>query len=79
MPTLRPGQLVILDNLNVHKHAEAREAIEAAGCQLRFLPAYAPDFTPIKLIFSRRKTSLRKIGARAIAPSHDHRLAAEHI
>lgn len=71
VPTLRPGQLVILDNLSVHQHAEAREAIEAAGCQLRFLPAYSPDFNPIELIFSRLKTYLRKIGARAIAPLMD--------
>ncbi len=71
VPTLRPGQLVILDNLSVHKHGEAREAIEAAGCQMRFLPAYSPDFNPIELIFSRLKAHLRKIGARTIDPLLD--------
>jgi transposase len=66
VPTLRPGQIVILDNLSVHKRGEARDAIEAAGCQVRFLPAYSPDFNPIELVFSRLKAHLRKIGARAI-------------
>jgi transposase len=68
VPTLRPGQLVILDNLNVHKRIEARAAIEAAGCQVRFLPAYSPDFNPIELVFSRLKADLRKVGARSIDP-----------
>jgi len=71
VPTLQPGQIVILDNLSVHKHADAREAIEAAGCQLRFLPAYSPDFNPIELVFSRLKAHLRKTGARAMAPLMD--------
>jgi transposase len=65
-PTLRPGQIVILDNLSVHKHAGARAAIEGAGCHLRFLPAYSPDFNPIELVFSRLKAQLRKVGARAV-------------
>lgn len=68
VPTLRPGQVVILDNLSVHKRIEAREAIEAAGCQLRFLPTYSPDFNPIELVFSRLKAHLRTVGARSIAP-----------
>jgi transposase len=71
VPTLRPGQIVILDNLSVHKHAGARDAIEAAGCQLRFLPAYSPDFNPIELVFSRLKAHLRKTGARALDPLMD--------
>ncbi|MGC4107253.1 MAG: IS630 family transposase [Thermomicrobiales bacterium] len=66
VPALRPGQVVILDNLSVHKVKAARAAIEAAGCQLRFLPAYSPDFNPIEQIFSRLKTHLRSVGARAI-------------
>lgn len=71
VPILRPGQVVILDNLSVHKHTEAREVVEAAGCQLRFLPAYSPDFNPIELVFSRLKAHLRKEGARAIDPLID--------
>ncbi|MGC4108722.1 MAG: IS630 family transposase [Thermomicrobiales bacterium] len=66
VPSLRPGQVVILDNLSVHKVAAARAAIEAAGCQLRFLPAYSPDFNPIEQIFSRLKAHLRSVGARTI-------------
>lgn len=71
VPTLHPGQIVILDNLSVHKHAEARDVLEAAGCQLRFLPTSSPDFNPIELIFSRLKADLRKVGARAITPLMD--------
>ncbi len=59
---------MILDNLSVHKRVEAREAIEAAGCQIRFLPTYSPDFNPIELVFSRLKAHLRKVGARSIDP-----------
>lgn len=66
VPTLRPGQIVILDNLSVHKHPGARQAIEAAGCQLRFLPAYSPDLNPIELVFSRLKAHLRSIAARTV-------------
>lgn len=66
VPTLRPGQIVILDNLSVHKDARARHAIEAAGCQLRFLPAYSPDFNPIELVFSRLKSHLRAVVARTV-------------
>ncbi len=68
VPTLRPGTTVVLDNLSVHKNADARAAIEAAGCQLRFLPAYSPDFNPIELAFSKLKTHLRGVAARAFDP-----------
>lgn len=63
-PTLRPGQTVILDNLSVHKAAEAEELIAAAGCELLFLPPYSPDFSPIELAFSQLKAFLRSVGAR---------------
>jgi transposase len=63
-PTLKPGQVVVLDNLSVHKGARVRQAIEARGCQVLFLPAYSPDFTPIEEAFSKLKTWLRRLGAR---------------
>jgi transposase len=63
-PTLRPGQIVVLDNLSVHKAASIRQAIESRHCQLLFLPPYSPDFTPIEQAFSKIKAILRGLGAR---------------
>ena len=63
-PTLRPGQVVVLDNLSVHKAANIRQALEARGCTLLFLPPYSPDFTPIEQAFSKLKAVLRRLGAR---------------
>lgn len=63
-PSLRPGQIVILDNLSVHKSARVRTLIEAAGCRLLFLPAYSPDFAPIEQAFAKIKGLLRAAGAR---------------
>ena len=65
-PSLRPGDVVILDNLPAHKGAAAREAIEAAGARLRFLPPYSPDFNPIEMAFSKLKALLRKAAARSV-------------
>jgi len=62
-PTLVPGQVVVLDNLNVHKAARVRDLIEAAGCTLIFLPPYSPDFNPIEQAWSKLKALLRGIGA----------------
>ncbi len=59
VPTLRPGAVVVLDNLAVHKQPEVRAAIEAVGAQLRFLPPYSPDFNPIELAFAKLKEFLR--------------------
>jgi transposase len=59
VPTLRPGDVVVLDNLAVHKQPEVRAAIEAVGAQLRFLPPYSPDFNPIELAFAKLKAFLR--------------------
>jgi transposase len=59
VPTLRRGEVVVLDNLAVHKHPEVRAAIEAAGAQLRFLPPYSPDFNPIEPAFAKLKAFLR--------------------
>lgn len=63
-PTLKPGQIVVLDNLSVHKAASIRQAIEARHCHLLFLPSYSPDFTPIEQAFSKIKAILRRLGAR---------------
>lgn len=63
-PSLRPGQVVVMDNLSVHKGEPIREMIEAVGCSLLFLPPYSPDFSPIELTFSKMKAGLRAIGAR---------------
>lgn len=63
-PTLHPGQIVVMDNLRAHKGDRVRQAIEARGCQLLFLPAYSPDFSPIEEAFSKFKTALRRAGAR---------------
>lgn len=64
-PSLRPGQVVIVDNLSAHKNAKARTAIEAAGARLLFLPTYSPDFNPIELAFSKIKEALRAAAARS--------------
>jgi transposase len=63
-PPLRPGQVVVLDNLSAHKAASIRQVIEARGCELLFLPPYSPDFTPIEQAFSKLKAILRGLGAR---------------
>lgn len=66
-PTLVPGQIVILDNLAVHKSPRARALIEGAGCELRFLPSYSPDFNPIELAFAKLKQHLRGKAERTFA------------
>ena len=63
-PSLKPGQIVILDNLSIHLGPRVRAAIEAKGCRLLFLPAYSPDLSPIEEAFSKMKTVLRRQGAR---------------
>lgn len=63
-PRLRPGQVVILDRLSVHRRNEVREAIEAKGCELLFLPSYSPDLNPIELAFSKLKQWVRRAEAR---------------
>jgi transposase len=59
VPTLRRGDVVVLDNLAAHKQPEVRIAIEQAGARVRFLPPYSPDFNPIELAFSKLKAFLR--------------------
>jgi len=65
-PTLVPGDTVVMDNLPAHKVAGVREAIAAAGAQLRYLPPYSPDFNPIEMAFAKIKAFLRKLAARTI-------------
>jgi transposase len=59
VPTLRSGDVVVLDNLAVHRHPDVHRAITAAGAHLRFLPPYSPDFNPIELAFAKLKAFLR--------------------
>ena len=59
VPTLRPGDVVVLDNLAVHKQPDVRTAIEAVGAFVRFLPPYSPDFNPIEQAFAKLKAFLR--------------------
>ena len=66
VPSLTPGQTVVLDNLSVHKSATARALIEAAGCTLIFLPTYSPDFNPIEQAFANLKQALRRAAARTV-------------
>ena len=63
-PTLKRGQIVVMDNLQVHKMKRVRELIEERGCSLVFLPSYSPDFNPIEQAFSKIKGILRKAKAR---------------
>ncbi|MEZ5888763.1 MAG: IS630 family transposase [Paracoccaceae bacterium] len=65
-PTLRPGDIVVLDNLPAHKPAAVRQAIEHTGAELQFLPPYSPDFNPIEMAFAKLKAWLNKVAARTI-------------
>jgi transposase len=65
-PTLQPGDIVVMDNLGSHKVAGVREAIEAAGATLRYLPPYSPDLNPIEQLFAKLKALLRKAAARTL-------------
>ena len=69
-PRLRPGQVVVMDNLSVHKAAPVRQAIEAARCTLLFLTPDSPDFAPIALAFAKLKAALRAVGARTHEALH---------
>ncbi len=66
VPTLTPGDIVVMDNLGSHKGAEVRKAIEAAGARLLYLPPYSPDFNPIEKAFSKLKALLRKAAERTV-------------
>jgi transposase len=65
VPSLRPGQVVVMDNLTAHKGERVRELIEGRGCGLLYLPPYSPDFNPIEEAFAKLKVLLRKAEARS--------------
>jgi transposase len=65
-PALRPGDVVVLDNLGSHKVAGVREAITGAGATLLYLPPYSPDLNPIEKLFSKLKVLLRKAATRTV-------------
>ena len=66
VPTLSPGDIVIMDNLGSHKGQAVRKAIRAAGARLLFLPPYSPDLNPIEQVFAKLKTLLRKAAERSV-------------
>jgi transposase len=66
VPTLSPGEIVVMDNLGSHKLAGVRKAIEATGATQCFLPAYSPDFDPIEQVFAKLKNTLRKMAHRTV-------------
>ena len=66
VPTLHPGDIVVMDNLSSHKRAGVRAAIESAGAKLLYLPPYSPDFNPIELAFSKFKSLLRTAAERTV-------------
>ncbi len=66
VPELKAGDIVVMDNLPAHKVTGVREAIEAAGATLVYLPPYSPDFNPIEMAFSKLKALLRKAAARTV-------------
>jgi transposase len=63
-PSLRPGRVVVLDNLSAHKGGRVRELIEGRGCEVLYLPPYSPELNPIEQAFSKMKALMRKSGAR---------------
>jgi transposase len=79
VPALRPGDVVVLDNLAVHKQPEMQRAIETAGAQLRFLPPYSPDFNPIEQAFAKLKAFLRAARPRSFDQVCDLIATALHL
>ena len=66
-PTLKPGDIVVMDNLSVHKSPEVVALVQAVGAEVRFLPAYSPDLNPIEKMWSKIKALLRSVEARTPA------------
>ena len=71
VPTLRRGDVVVMDNLTAHKRPQIKRLIEAAGASVLYLPPYSPDFNPIEMIWSKVKGLLRTIAARTVEALHD--------
>jgi transposase len=65
-PALKPGEIVIADNLSSHKSDDVRKAIEAVGASIRYLPPYSPDFNPIEMFFSKLTALLKKAALRTV-------------
>jgi transposase len=64
LPTMRAGDILVMDNLSTHKDQESLDLLKNAGVTVRFLPAYSPDYNPIELMWSKVKAYLRKVEAR---------------
>ena len=79
LPTLTPGDVVIMDNLGSHKGLAVRRAIRAAGAHLLFLPPYSPDLNPIEQVFPKLKTLLRKAAERSVEATASHRSAPSEL
>ncbi len=71
VPTLRPGDVVVMDNLGSHRGSAVRRALKAVGAKLFFLPKYSPDLNPIEMLFSKLKHGLRKAAERTQDAPHD--------
>lgn len=71
VPTLRAGDVVVMDNLTAHKRPRVKELIESAGASVLYLPPYSPDYNPIEMIWSKVKRLLRSIAARTVDALHD--------
>ena len=70
-PTLRPGQVVVMDNLSAHKSPRVTQLVEACGARVAYLPPYSPDFNPIEQAISKVKAALRRLGVRTVAGLFD--------
>lgn len=66
LPAMKPGQVLVLDNLSVHQTQSARRLIEAAGVRVLYLPAYSPDYNPIEMAISKVKSVLKKMSERTV-------------
>ena len=78
-PTLRPGDIVVMDNLAVHKVAGIAEGIHTRGARVEYLPPYSPDFNPIEQAWSKLKTALRQRKARTPRQDRQSLLGAQHL